>query len=356
MPVRPELSAFSRRYWVVAIAVVLTVLVLMLRHTFIAPPIDAFGIAFNSMSWHARLRVLPPGMTQSDLQRRLQQRLDELDAILSTWRADSELSHLNRAPVGSAVAVSATLFDAIDKANRVSALTSGAYDITVSPLVNLWGFGPHKVSNRVPSDAEISLARQRVGWQQLVLNQAQKTVTRLADVEMDLSSVGEGVACDELAALLAQLGVENYSLSVAGAVLTNGTRADGMPWQIAVEKPDATGAIQHRLNVRDVAMASAGSYRNYRELDGMRFSHIIDARNGLPITHNGVQVTVITQGASMDATYADALDTALEVLGPAEGFALAEKLHIAALFIEKTEHGFVESPTSAFVALGSAQL
>jgi len=353
---RAQYSRTSKSGWVFASAVVLTALAFFIKQMFFSSAVDIEGIAFNSMQWHARLRGAPAGVSSDEIQRQLQQRLDALDAILSTWRTDSELTHLNHASIGTAVTVSDVLFDAIDKANRVSAITGGAYDITVAPLVNLWGFGPRSSSEIIPDGDAIRTAQQHVGWQQLVLNRDHKTITRLTDVEIDLSSVGEGVACDELARLLAQLGVDDYTISVAGAVRAQGLRADGTAWEIAVEKPDASGAAQLVLDITDIAVASAGSYRNYREQDGKRYSHIIDARTGRPITHNGVQVTVITSGVAMDTAYADALDTALEVLGPVEGFALAEQHGIAALFIEKTAQGFVEHPTSTFVALVSKNL
>lgn len=340
-----------RLHWGLAAVAGLALLALLMRAPLSSSRTDMGGIAFNSMQWHVRVRALPAGLTQQDLQQQLQRRLDVLDAILSTWRVDSELSQLNRAPAGVAWRVSETLFDAIETANRASEMTAGAYDITVAPLVNLWGFGPRAKSEHAPTQPEIDGMLQRVGWRYLALDRAASRITRLADVEIDLSSVGEGVACDELAALLQDLGVVDYTVAVAGAVRTKGKKAADTPWQIAIEKPDASGDAQRLVPAPDFALASAGSYRNYRELDGKRYSHILDARTGRPITHRGVQVTVITSGAAQNTTYADALDTALEVLGPVEGFALAERHGIAALFIEKSTAGFIEHPTSAFSAL-----
>lgn len=311
-------------------------------------PVAVGGTAFHSMAWTVKMDALPAGQDAASVQRELQGLLDKANAALSTYQPDTELMRFNRAPVGEWAPVSPLLFRAVSAALSVSAASQGRYDITVGPLVNLWGFGPGAVPLHEPSPEDIARARARVGWENIAMDASRPALMRRQKVQLDLSSVGEGVAVDALAARLLEWGVQGFMVSVAGCTRVQGRKADGKPWVIAIEKPDGSGQVQQALRLRDQVISTSGSYRNYREIDGVRYSHTLDPATGRPITHKGVSVSVVMSG---DTTSADAWATALNVLGPDEGYDLAESRGIAAYFIRHTDTGPEVRYTSAFRGL-----
>lgn len=307
-------------------------------------PVVLSGIAFHSMTWTVKLAALPDGKEPAVARAELQQLLDAANAVLSTYQDDTELMRFNRSPAGEWVTVSPLLFNAVREAQAVSAATGGRYDVTVGPLVNLWGFGPDAVPVKTPEAAAIAAARARVGYRKVTLDAARRALKHEAGVQMDLSSVGEGVAVDALAARLADWGVRDYLVSVAGCSRARGRRPDGRDWVLAIETPDGSGGVQQVLALGNRSLSTSGSYRNYHEIEGVRYSHTIDPATGRPIRHKGVSVSVI----GSEATRADAWATALNVLGPDEGHALAEARQIPAYFIFHTDKGPAVRYTSAF--------
>ncbi|NNM52022.1 MAG: FAD:protein FMN transferase [Pseudomonadales bacterium] len=311
---------------------------------------DFYGIAYSSMAWHVRLVGLPPGYSHAQVQRALQRQLDAVDKSLSSWRADSEVNEFNRsAPIGSWVACSPWFCEAVAKALEVSQLSQGAYDITVAPLVNLWGFGPQGRQDVLPTQAQILAAQKQVGWRHL--HQRPGALMRDFPVHIDLSSVGEGVGVDVMGTWLEKAGCQRYMISVAGTLKTKGRRTDGGIWHVAIERPDASGAALHELSLTNQAVSTSGSYRNYFVKDGVSYSHTIDPFTGRPVTHHGILVTVtIPPEASgqIDATRADALATAFNVLGPDRGLALAQRLKLAVFYVETTPNGWHELTTPQF--------
>lgn len=311
-------------------------------------PVAVGGTAFHSMAWTVKMDALPAGQDATSVQRELQGVLDAANAVLSTYQPDTELMRFNRAPLNEWVTASPMLFSAVATAMTVSAATQGRYDVTVGPLVSLWGFGPDAVPQHVPSDDDIARARSRIGWENVLMDGEKHALKRRQSVQLDLSSVGEGVAVDALAARLAEWGVRGFMVSVAGCTRVQGTKADGSPWVIAIEKPDGSSQVQQVLRLKDQVISTSGSYRNYREIDGVRYSHTIDPVTGRPIMHKGVSVSVVMTG---DTTTADAWATALNVLGPDEGYALAASRGMAAYFIRHTDKGPQVRYTPAFQAL-----
>lgn len=310
-------------------------------------PATLSGVAYFSMPWQVKVTDLPEGLTAAQLQMQLQQRLDAANSVLSTYQPDTELMRFNRAPTATWVPLSPLLQRAVSRALQVSAATAGAYDITVAPLVNLWGFGPQARPERMPSTDEIAAARRQVGWQHLELDATGQRLRKQAAVSMDLSSVGEGAAVDDLAGYLETLGIHDYLVAVAGSLRSKGLRPDGQPWRMAIERPDGSGAAEQVLNLKAGAISTSGSYRNYFERDGVRYSHTIDPATGRPITHRGVSVTVVSPTGD-DDTLADAWATALNVLGPERGLALAQQRGMAVYYIERTEAGFQARYSQAF--------
>lgn len=264
------------------------------------------------------------------LRQLIQQQLDQDDQELSTWKQDSLLSHFNQYQGTEPWPVTADMADMVTLSLRIGTLTEGAMDITVGPLVDLWGFGPIKQPHHTPPAEQIAEAKARTGLQHLRVIQAangqwlQKDLPRL---QVDLSTVGEGYATDHLVRLLEQQGITRYLVSVGGAVYSRGTNAQGQPWRVAIQKPtDRENAIQARVDLQGHGISTAGSYRNYYDLDGKRISHVIDPATGRPIQHHLVSATVIAP----TALEADGWDTGLLVLGQqkAQAVALKEKLAV----------------------------
>jgi len=298
-------------------------------------------------------RVSLAGVDQArkgELQQRIQQQLDADDAELSTWKPDSALSRFNQSRDLTPQPVSENMADIITTALRIGRKTGGAMDITVGPLVNLWGFGPTKQPVHTPDAAQIAAARAETGLQHLRVVQGaggQWLQKDLPGLYVDLSTVGEGFATDHLARLMEQLGINNYLVSVGGAVLSRGLNAQQQPWRVAIQKPtDRENAVQARVDLQGHGISTSGSYRNYYELDGKRISHVIDPVTGRPIEHKLVSATVI----ATTALEADGWDTGLMVLGTEKAKALALEQHLAVYLISKQGDKFVSWMSPQFAA------
>ena len=265
---------------------------------------------------------------------------------MSTYKESSELSRINRSPSTDWVTVSNELLTVVEASLQVSRLSGGAFDVTVGPLVNLWGFGPEPRSEQVPTDEQIREASARVGFTQLHTRPTPPAIRKdRPDLYLDLSAVAQGYAADKVAAHLEAIGIYNYLVDVSGELRVKGRNARGEFWRIGIEKPLANSRIvQQVIQVSNRAMATSGDYRNFFEEAGRRFSHEIDPHTGRPVTHNLASVTVI----SASAMHADAMATALMVLGPEAGYQLAERENLAAFFLVKKNNGFVEKSTLAF--------
>lgn len=274
------------------------------------------------------------------LQQAIQQQLDRDDGELSTWKKDSVLSRFNQYQGQDPQPVSADMADIVTRALRIGQLTGGAMDITVGPLVNLWGFGPAQQPAHTPSDAAIAAAKAQTGLQHLRVIETvngQWLQKDLPGLYVDLSTMGEGYATDHLARLMEQQGITNYLVSVGGAVLSRGLNASQQPWRVAIQKPtDRENAVEARVDLQGHGISTSGSYRNYYELDGKRISHVIDPASGRPIDHRLVSATVI----ATTALEADGWDTGLMVLGNERAKALALKQHLAVYLITKQGDGF----------------
>jgi FAD:protein FMN transferase len=269
--------------------------------------------------------------------------LAEVDAQMSTWRADSDLSQFNRLPAGSCRAMPAPVLELVRFGETLSAESEGAFDLTIEPLLDLWGFGPQSRGETVPSAQEIAAARANVGHPHLRIDGAQ--LCKDAAVEVDLNSVAAGYTVDRIASRLAELGVRSYLLDVTGELRAAGRKPDGNPWRIAIEAPrDDRQVVQKVLELDGVGVSTSGDYRNYFERDGRRYSHTLDPRSGAPISHRLASVTVV----DASTLRADGLSTLLMVLGPESGYAFAARQDIAAFFVIRTDRGFATRATPAF--------
>ncbi|MEY8787895.1 FAD:protein FMN transferase ApbE [Klebsiella quasipneumoniae] len=274
------------------------------------------------------------------LRAKVQAQLDADDRLLSTWKNDSALMRFNHATDTRPWPVSEAMADIVTLSLRIGAKTHGAMDITVGPLVNLWGFGPDKQPVATPDAQAIAAAKARTGLQHLqVINQSGRQFLQkdIPDLFVDLSTVGEGYAADHLARLMEQEGISRYLVSVGGALVSRGMNGEGKPWRVAIQKPtDRENAVQAIVDINGHGISTSGSYRNYYELDGKRISHVIDPQTGQPITHKLVSVTVIAP----TALEADGWDTGLMVLGPEKAQQVVREQGLAVYMIVKEGEGF----------------
>lgn len=289
------------------------------------------------------VKVYAPNVNAAALKQAIRSELASVNQVMSTYMPGSELSRLNRSPVGRWFQATPDLVQVIHLSQDIYHISGGAFDVTVGALVNLWGFGPLPMSGKVPSDQAIEDARSKVGFNLLSIKDSR--LRRDADIYVDLSGIAKGYGVDKVYELLTKQGYKNFMVDIGGELRAHGVNDRGHAWRIAIERPDVTDRVPFTtIPLNDMAMATSGNYRNYFEVGGKRYSHEIDPKTGRPVTHNMASVTVL---APTDAR-ADALATALYILGPKRGMALAEKQHLPVFAILKTADGFAEEYSPAF--------
>ncbi len=298
--------------------------------------------------YRVTLATEPTGIAQEKLKEVIENRLDDINAKMSTYRADSELSRFNQYRATDWFPVSVDTATVVAEALEIHRLSGGAFDVTVGPLVNLWGFGPTGKRTEPPANDKIEIALNKIGSQHLQVRSSpspsalKKTIP---DLYVDLSAIAKGYAVDALAESLQSLGIDDFIVDIGGDMLAKGQKKDGSLWRIAIERPAAgEREIQRAIEVNGLAVATSGDYRNYFEVDGQRFSHEIDPRTGHSIRHSLASVTVLDPSCMR----ADAWATALIVLGPQEGFKMVEKNNLEAYFIIKGINEFLEKETPGF--------
>ncbi|WP_019613009.1 FAD:protein FMN transferase [Psychromonas ossibalaenae] len=275
------------------------------------------------------------------LQSQIDIRLELVNDQMSTYRPDSELSRFNQAE--KSLAVSDATRHVVEASLELFEKSNGAFDVTVGPLVNLWGFGPDKRPEKVPAQSVIEQKNQVVGSQHLSVsgNTLNKDIPELY---VDLSSIAKGYGVDDIAEYLQSLGINNYLVDIGGELRVRGEKPGSENWTLAIERPSAGQNVQRLINIGDNAIATSGDYRNYYEFDDVRYSHTIDPATGKPIKHKLASVTVI-HPSSM---YADGLATVITVLGPEKGLAFAEAQQLAVFMLVKNGDDFIEYYTPEF--------
>jgi len=292
-----------------------------------------------------------PRHTQAEIQKKVETVLAQVNAQMSTYDPDSELSRFNRHESTQPVVISRALERVIGRALAIAEQTDGLLDVTVGPLVNLWGFGPQAKPEQVPTAEELEAVRDYVGYRKLRIENHQLTKAH-PKVYVDLSTIAKGYGVDRVAYLLDDLEITQYLIEIGGEIRTRGGKPDGQPWRLAVEKPVSTErSIQEIVSFNEGALATSGDYRNFYEENGRRYSHIINPLTAEPIQHNLVSVSVYTE----DCMSADAYATALLVMGTEQAKAFVEKHQLAALLVYKTDDGFGEWVSPAFEPLLSEQ-
>ncbi len=310
---------------------------------------DEIIIAGNTMGTQFTVKLVAHAPDVTFLESQIQTSLNDVNRMMSTYEAESEISTFNATRSTDWVPVSENFCSSVEQALELSALTDGAFDITVAPLVNLWGFGPDEMIEGTPNDAQITALLKRVGYRNLHADCSRPALRKdIPELMLDMSACGKGLAVDELAELLDATGIDNYLVEVGGEIRLRGHNVDGKPWAIGIERPLTSERRPHTIvHLTDTALATSGDYRNFFEADGQIYSHTIDTRTGKPVTHTLASVTVIDRSAYR----ADALATALLVMGPSKGMEFAIGEGIAAMFLSRDEAGITEAITPALEAL-----
>jgi thiamine biosynthesis lipoprotein len=289
------------------------------------------------------------GEKQRGIERAIQEELTEVNEKMSTYLETSELSRFNRLAHTSAFPVSRETLMVFREAHRISELSNGAFDVTVGPLVDAWGFGPSQPST-TPDETRLAALREHVGWAKIEAD-AERSTLRKTDpaVSCDLSAIAKGFAVDQVSETLARLGYVHHMVEVGGEVRTSGQNMSGRAWRIGIEQPEPGRRKVHRIvPLEDLSLATSGDYRNFFESQGQRLSHTINPRTGRPIAHRLASVSVVDPSCMR----ADGYATALMVLGEDDGYRLAEAQGWAVLFLVHDDSGgFNERQTTAFQSL-----
>lgn len=289
-----------------------------------------------------------PGVEQ--IQPEVERILADIDRQMSTYRSDSDIERFNEAPGDTCTAMPEPVLTLVRAGDRLSRLSEGSFDLTLEPLLNLWGFGPKARAEKVPSAEELAAVREQFGYQHLSIQGDQ--LCKDAPVQVDFNSIAAGYAVDRIAERLQSLGLTSYLVEATGELKAVGKKPDGSPWRIAIEAPQSGERVAQKILALDgYGVSSSGDYRNYFEENGRRYSHTLDPQTGAPISHKLAAVTVV----HAETLQADGLSTLLMVLGPERGYAFAEREGIAAFFVTREGDGFVTRSTPAFDALFAAQ-
>lgn len=329
--------------------VVLALLVVLIgchRHHDLSTPVTFDGSAMGS-NWSIKLDHLPPNQSAEALRAAVAALLESLDQQMSNYRPTSDLSRFNQTQSTDWQPVPPDLAGVITLAQEVSDQSGGAFDITVAPLVDLWGFGPEPRGVRagqIPTDAEIADARSHVGYAKLEVRLDPPALKKSDPLlTIDLGAIGKGYAADRVAEMLVARGCTDYLVTIGGEL-----RVHGRPYHVGIETPtpDTRRIFQTLDLAAGQSLSTSGDYRNFTDLNNHRYCHEIDPHTGRPIDGNLASVSVLNESG----TRADAWATALIVLGPTEGPRLAQRLHLSALFISRSAAHFDTQSTSGFPA------
>lgn len=287
-------------------------------------------------------------VSEQQLDQEIGEILEDINLKMSTYLPESELSRLNTEAGEKWLPVSGELYEILAQALELSNLTAGYFDITVGPLVNLWGFGPEKVREELPSIDEIKHLLNFSGSRKLELRAEPAAIRKSAKgIYMDLSAIAKGHAVDRIANYLESEKINSYMVEVGGEIRARGVNDIGFAWRVGIEQPStATREVQRVIKLEDIAMATSGDYRNFYEIDGKKYSHTIDPLSGWPVEHELASVTVLHPSASR----ADALATGFLAMGKDKAWKIAIDEKLAVFFIERKDKAFVESYTPAMTA------
>lgn len=303
---------------------------------------DIIEITGSKMGTTYSITVVADQLPPDDLSQQIDRLLSKVDSSMSTYKDESEISRFNRLSVGQTQKISSEFAEVIRISQEIWHQSNGAFDPTIGPLVDLWGFGPVDREGQVPSSESIEQVLYNVGFESIILEDL--TLSKLAPVALDVSAVAKGYAVDLVANHLEMLALPDYLVEIGGEIRVSGTNPDGQPWRIALEQPQLFAAVDRVIEISDSAIATSGDYRNYFEKDGVRYSHTIDPRTGMPIRHKLASVSVIAESCAQ----ADAWATALSVMGAVESKKLANQLGLAVYMLVREDDQFVAQHSDKF--------
>lgn len=306
--------------------------------------VRSLGGATMGTTWSVRYAG---AVEPSRLRPGIEARLETVIAQMSGWRADSDLCRFNAAPAGARHALPEAFRAVLGCALEIAAATGGAFDPTMAPLVDLWGFGPVPAAEGTPDAERVARELSRTGWRKLRL--ADGHLLQPGGMGLDVSGIAKGYAVDLVAEHLAALGLGSFLVEIGGELRGQGMKPDGAPWWVSLESVPgaATGEEDFIVALHRLSVATSGDYRRFFEQDGRRFGHTLDPRTGWPIANNLASVTVLHPSCMR----ADAWATALSVLGPHDGLECATRHAIGALFVTREEGGLTERMSPAFAAM-----
>lgn len=280
----------------------------------------------------------------SKLQQRIDERLEQINQSMSTYRKESEISRFNALKdVDTPFSVSADFLAVLVVAKELHRISHGAWDGTVNPLVNLWGFGKDGTITRIPSDGTVQAALGLVGFDQIAITSDGRLIKKRAGVSLDLGSIAKGYGVDQVAGVLREMGFEDFLVEIGGEIFAAGLRLDGKQWRVGINQPSrqaALDAVYAVIGLKDKAMATSGDYRNFYQIGDRVYSHIIDPATGYPVQNGVVSASVIAD----NCTLADGLATSLMVMGPEAGVALLDRLpDVQGLIVVRRKDGGLEN-------------
>lgn len=309
-------------------------------------PNQVYSGQIMGTTWSVQVAQVLETTEQQQAVTRVEQLLAEVDHSMSTYKPESELNRINAAGRGS-YRLSAPLFAVLRLAKDINERSAGAFDVTVGPLVALWGFTSDVAPSTVPAQSAIRALLDNTGMQHVQLHAKERLLTLAEPVELDLSAIAKGYAVDKVALSLIKSGLRNFLVEVGGELRAAGVNKNGNHWVIGIETPvEDRRQAYSGVMLKQKSIATSGDYRNFFEVDGKRYSHTLDPRTGYPVAHSLASVTVVADSTAA----ADAWATALNVLGPNEGLQLAEREGLAAFFIVREGDTFVSRESSAYTA------
>ncbi|MEX0584887.1 MAG: FAD:protein FMN transferase [Natronospirillum sp.] len=315
-------------------------------------PDEPLNFSGGTMGTNYTVTVYAPASERLMLEVGIQRTLSRVVNSMSVYDPRSDISRFNAGPVDEWIAVSDEVAYVVQAALDIAERSQGAFEPTILPLVNIWGFGPQGRAEEVPSDEALAEAMARVGWTDVDVRQEPAALRKRTERELDLAAIAKGYGADAVAEYLLSKGHRNFLVELGGDMNIQGGKPDGSPWRIAIEEPvEHRRSIYRILEIQEAALVTSGDYRNYFEQDGERFSHTIDPRTGRPVEHRLASVSVIAENAMM----ADAWATALMALGPATAREVIDQEGLSALLIERTDNGFAETVTGEFSRLLAAE-
>jgi len=279
----------------------------------------------------------------SDLKEKIDRRLEEINDSMSTYEAGSEISRFNSVQnTDERFAVSEDFFYVSKAAEKLYRLTNGAWDGTIKPLVDLWGFGGPTAPKKIPAKENIDRLLADVGFSHIEISDSRHIRKKKSSLSLDLNSIAKGYAVDRIAAVIRENGIENFLVEIGGEVYASGTKRDRQLWRVGINRPfkDAPAREVYRVvTLQNLALATSGDYRNFFEIEGRRYSHVLDPGSGYPVSNSVVSTSVVAE----TCTFADGLATALMVMGPDKGLELVERLdHVEAMIVVRQGDGHLE--------------